>query len=118
MKFIEKITANISNNSIKENNLLNSYLVIIIFMSIILTIFVFYSAYMRYSYNRIISDFNNYNGIYSQIDSIDKNIYLNITEQMPYEQEEYKNIIKQINNKLTQIGSNSGAILICSDKLK
>lgn len=105
MQYIDKIKSYISSNSIKRN-LLGLYSVIIIIMSFLLITLIFYSIDLNRSYNKIMSNFNNYNTIYSQINVIDRDIYLNITEQKKFNQKYYDNIINDIRGELNEINTN------------
>lgn len=105
MGFARRIKKNILNNSIK-NNLLSLYSVIVVIMSFLLLIMLFYSIDLNRTYNKIIYNFQNYNKINSQINSIDKDIYLNITEQKKFDGAHYDVIISDINNNLAQINDN------------
>lgn len=105
MKFINRIKNNILDNSIKKN-LLGVYSIVIILMSFLFITMLFYSIDLNNTYNKIMLNIENYNKINSQIDSINKNIYLDITEQKPFDGKNYaKNIIK-INEELVEIGNN------------
>lgn len=105
MLFIERIKKTISYNSIKSN-LLSLYLVIIIVMSLLLGTMLFYSFDLNRANNKIMLNFGNYNKIYSQMNFIDKDVYLNITEQKTFDEEYYSKLINSIHNELIQISSN------------
>lgn len=105
MQFFDKIKSFISNNPIKRN-LLSLYSVIIIIMSFLLSALIFYSIDLNRSYNKIMSNFDNYNKIYSQINVIDKDIYANITEQKTFNQKYYDNTIDNIRGELNEINAN------------
>lgn len=105
MKFQDKIENLILNNSIK-NNLLSLYSIIIVCMSILLAIMLFYSIDLNNTYNKIMLNFDDYTKIYYQINSIDKDIYSNITEQKKFDAEYYNQTINAVNEELTEIGSN------------
>lgn len=105
MPFVEKIKNYISDNSIRKN-LLSLYSVIIIIMSFLLVTLIFYSIDLNRSYNKIISNFANYNKIYSQINVIDKDIYANIAEQKKFDQKYYDNTINDIQDELNEISNN------------
>jgi PAS domain S-box-containing protein len=105
MHFIDKIKNYISNNSLKRN-LLSLYSVIIIIMSFLLATLIFYSIDLNRSYNKILSNFSNYNKIYSQINIIDKDIYANIAEQKKFDQRYYDNLINDIRGELNEISAN------------
>lgn len=102
MKLIEDFKRFILNNSIK-NNLLSLYSIIVIIMSFLFLIMLFYSIELNHSYNKIILNFENYNRINFQVNSIDKDIYLNITEQKKFDEEHYNKIISGINKELSEI---------------
>lgn len=105
MKFIENIKHAISNNSIK-NNLLSLYFIIILAMSFLLATLIFYSIDLNRSYNKILSNFVNYNKIYSQINSIQKDIYTNIAEQKKYEEKHYEDLLDEVDGELDSIRAN------------
>lgn len=105
MLLIDKIKSSISNSSIKKN-LLNLYSIIIIIMSCLIATMLFYSFDLNRSYNKVMINFENYNRIYSQVNSIVKDIYSNITEQKTFEKEYYENTIKDIQNELQEISDN------------
>lgn len=105
MQLVDNIKSFISNNSIKSN-LLSLYSVIIIIMSFLLATLIFYSIDLNRSYNKIMSNFGNYNKIYSQINTIDKDIYSNITEQKTYDAQYYEKTIKEIQQELDEIRYN------------
>jgi len=102
---IEKIKTFILNNSIKAN-LLSLYLVIVVIMSFLLATMFFYSIDLNRTYNKIISNFGDYNKIYYQINSIDKDIYMNITEQRTFDGGYYKKTLGDINREFIEIGNN------------
>lgn len=102
MNFINDIKTTILNSSIKTN-LLKLYITIILVMSSMLVTLLLYSIDLNSTYNRIISNFKNYNNVYYKIGSIDKDIYLNITEQKPFDYENYAKIIKDIDDSLAAI---------------
>lgn len=105
MKFVDKIKRFILNRSIKTN-LLSLYSTIVIIMSFIIATMLFYSIDLNYTSNKILLNFGNYNKIYYQINSIDKDIYLNITEQKKFDSRDYGETIKDINKELNEIGNN------------
>lgn len=105
MKFINKIQNIILRNSIKTN-LLSLYSVIIIIMSLLLAMMLFYSIDLNHTYNKIMLNLENYNKIYYQINTVDKDIYLNITEQKKFNGEYYEQIINHVEEELTEIGGN------------
>lgn len=105
MNFINDIKTTILNNSIKTN-LLKLFITIIIVMSSMLITLLLYSIDLNSNYNRIISNFKNYNNVYYDISSIDKDLYLNITEQKPFDGKNYAKIIKNINDSLNAIKTN------------
>lgn len=82
------------------------YLAIVVIMSFLLTTMLFYSIDLNRTYNKIILNFGNYNQIYSQVNLIDKDIYLNITEQKKFDEGYYDKAINDINNELVEIGDN------------
>lgn len=105
MKFQDKIENLILNNSIK-NNLLSLYSIIIVCMSILLASMLFYSIDLNSTYNKIMLNFDDYTKIYYQINSIDKAIYSNITEQKKFDAEYYNRTINSVNKELAEIGNN------------
>lgn len=105
MKFINKLQNIILNNSIKTN-LLSLYSVIIVIMSLLLAMMLFYSIDLNHTYNKIMLNLENYNKIYYQINTVDKDIYLNITEQKKFNEEYYEQIINQVDEELAEIGDN------------
>lgn len=105
MDFINKLKQVILNNSIKTN-LLKLYITIIVVMSSILVTLLLYSIDLNGNYNKIISNFKNYTNIYNTINSIDKDIYSNITEQKPFDSKNYDEIINNVNNSLNRININ------------
>lgn len=105
MQFVDKIKNVISNNSIKKN-LLSLYSIIIVAMSCLLVALIFYSIDLNRSYNKILSNFVNYNKIYSQINSIQKDIYMNITEQKKYEEKHYEDLLSEVGKELNSIRVN------------
>lgn len=105
MSFINKIKKNILSNSIKTN-LLGLYLAIMVVMILLLTAMIFYSIDLNHSYNKIMLNFENYNKIYYQVNTIDKDVYMNITEQEKFSDESYDQRINQIKEELKQIGKN------------
>lgn len=105
MSFIDKIKKNILSNSIKTN-LLGLYLAIMVVMILLLTAMIFYSIDLNHSYNKIMLNFENYNKIYYQVNTIDKDVYMNITEQEKFSDESYDQRINQIKEELKQIGKN------------
>lgn len=104
MNFINEIKITIQNNSIKAN-LLRLYITIIIVMSSMLVTLLLYSIDLNRTYNKTISNFKNYNNIYYNISSIDKDIYYNITEQKPFDDKHYAKIIKNIDDSLNAINT-------------
>lgn len=112
MRFINQIRNIILNNSIKTN-LLSLYSIIIVIMSLLLTLMLFYSIDLNHTYNKIMLNLENYHKIYYQINSVDKDIYLNITEQKKFNGQYYEQIINEVNNELDSISNNldgSGSI--------
>lgn len=105
MQFVDKIKNVISNNSIKKN-LLSLYSIIIVAMSFLLIALIFYSIDLNRSYNKILSNFVNYNKIYSQINSIQKDIYMNIAEQKIYEEKHYEDLLSEVDKELNSIRVN------------
>lgn len=105
MNFITNVRRFILNNSIKTN-LLSLYSVIVVIMSFLLAAMLFYSIDLNRTYNKIILNFENYNKINYKLNSIDKDIYLNITEQKKFEDEYYDKTINEIDKALVEIGNN------------
>lgn len=105
MNFINKIKEVILSSSIKAN-LLKLYATIIIVMGSILVTLLLYSVDLNSNYNKIISNFKNYTNIYNDVNSIDKDIYLNITEQRSFNSKNYNDVIKNINNSLNRVNVN------------
>ena len=105
MLLINKIKNFILKNSIK-NNLFSLYSIIIVVMSLLIATMLFYSIDLNRSYNKIMLNFQNYNKIYYQVDLIDNDIYLNITEQKPFDGEYYAKTITDIKVELSEIGRN------------
>lgn len=105
MKFIEEIKQSIFNSSIKTN-LLRLFITIIIVMGSMLITLLLYSINLNKTSNKVISNFRSYNIIYSNVSSIDKDIYLNITGQKPFDGTSYNATITTINNALDNINSN------------
>lgn len=105
MVFVNKIKNFILNNSIK-NNLLGLYSTIIVFMSVLLLTMLFYSVDLNRSYNKVMLNFQKYNKIYYQVDAIDSDIYLNITEQKDFDEGYYEKIINDMKNEFIEIGDN------------
>lgn len=105
MNFANKVEKFILNNSIKIN-LLGLYSIIVIIMSVLLATMLFYSIDLNRTYNKIMSNFENYNQIYYQVNSIDKDIYLNITEQKKFDGEHYSKVISDISEELDEISKN------------
>lgn len=106
INFINKIKQIISNSSIKTN-LLRLYITIIVVMSFLLMTILLYSIDLNSNYNQFVSNLKNYNSVYNNINSVDKDIYLNITEQKPFDQKSYDKMIKVINNSLNKIKINN-----------
>lgn len=104
MNFINKIKTIILNTSIKTN-LLKLYITIVIVMSSMLITILLYSIDLNSTYNRVISNFKYYNNIYLTISSIDKDVYLNITEQKPFDGKNYAEIIKNVNDSINSINT-------------
>lgn len=102
MELVDKIKAIILDRSIKTN-LLRLYITIIVVMSSILVIFLFYIITLQNVYNKNISNFRNYNNIYNNMESIDRDIYFNISEQKPFNDEYYSKLIKNTMDSLNQI---------------
>lgn len=107
MKLIEEIKQLIFNSSIKTN-LLRLYVTIIIVMSSMLITLLLYSINLNRTYNKVISNFKSYNTIYYKINSIDKDIYMNITEQRPFNSKDYAATIEDINNALDNVDASLG----------
>lgn len=75
-------------------------------MSFLLATMLFYSFDLNRSYNKIMLNFDNYNKIYSQVNSIDKDIYANIAEQKKFDYDYYKKITDNIHSELFEIRNN------------
>lgn len=105
MNYISKIRKLIFNNSMKRN-LLGLYSTIVIVMSFLLMTMLFYSIDLNRTSNKIILNFGNYNKIYSQVNEIDKGLYLNITEQKKFDAKYYDDAIEEMNRELVEIGDN------------
>jgi len=100
-----KIKTFILNNSIRAN-LLSLYAVILVVMTFLLATMLFYSIDLNSSYNKIMSNLENYNKITYQVNSIDKDIYLNITEQKPFDARHYGEVLSDINAELDEVANN------------
>lgn len=107
MKFIEKIKQLIFNSSIKTN-LLRLYITIIIVMGSMLITLLLYSVNLNSTYNKVISNFKSYNTVYYNISSIDKDVYLNITEQKPFDEKGYAKTIATIDKALENVDNSLG----------
>lgn len=105
MKFIEEIKQVIFNSSIKTN-LLRLFVTIILVMGSMLITLLSYSINLNSTYNKVISNFNSYNTIYYNVSSIDKDIYLNITGQKPFDSKSYAKTIETIDEALNNVESN------------
>lgn len=105
MNYIKRIQKYIINNSIKSN-LLGLYSLILFAMIMLFAIMLFYSIDLNFSYNKIMLNIGNYNQIYNKVNLIDKDIFLNITEQKSFSSEFYHQSISDINQSLDQIESN------------
>lgn len=117
MKFVKEIKQNILNSSIIseirrtifnssiKTNLLRLYVTIIIVMGCMLITLLVYSINLNKTYNKVISNFRSYNTIYYNVSSIDRNIYMNITEQRTFNIESYGKIITTINEALDNVDS-------------
>lgn len=101
---MNRIKQLISNSSIKTN-LLRLYVTIVLVMGSMLVTTLLYSANLNITYNKVISNFRNYNNIYSSINSIDKDIYFNITEQKKFDSNKYSNLIANLNKSLNNINT-------------
>lgn len=106
MNFIEKIKLFIFNSSIKSN-LLSLYITIVLIMGTMVITLLLYSINLNQSYNKLISNFTSYNVIDSKINTIDKDLYMNITGQRLFNEEAYAETISEINNALDNVSFNS-----------
>lgn len=105
MNYIKRIQEYIVSNSIKSN-LLRLYSLILIAMVSLFAIMLFYSIDLNYSYNKIMLNIGNYNQIYNKVNLIDKDVFLNITEQKNFSHDLYHQAIGDINQSLDEIESN------------
>lgn len=105
---MDQIKQLISNSSIKTN-LLRLYITIVIVMGSMIVAILLYSANLNITYNRVISNFKNYNNIYSSVNSLDKDIYLNITEQKKFDRNKYATLINNLNKSLNSINTDVGS---------
>lgn len=105
MNYIKRIKEYIVSNSIKSN-LLGLYSLILVAMVALFAIMLFYSIDLNYSYNKIMLNLGNYNQIYNKVNLIDKDVFLNITEQKNFNHEIYHQAIYDINKSLDEIERN------------
>lgn len=104
--FVYKIKKIISNNSIRDN-LLSLFLMIIILMSFMFVVVVFYSVDSNRAHDRLMRNFVSYSKIYSSVNFLDKDIYMNITEQKNYDGNYYDKLVIDIQQELNKIQGNS-----------
>lgn len=105
MNYIRRIQEHIANNSIRSN-LLGLYFLILLAMVLLFAIMIFYSIDLNFSYNKIMLNIENYNQVYNKVNSLDKDIFLNITEQKSFDKGYYNQTISDINRTLNQIEDN------------
>lgn len=107
MSYIKRIQEYIVNSSIKSN-LLGLYSLILVAMVVLFSIILFYSIYLTHSYNKVMLNFGNYTRIYNKVNLIDKDVFLNITEQKPFSGDFYHQSLLDINKSLDQLQNSFG----------
>ncbi|MDP4268276.1 MAG: hypothetical protein Q8880_12690, partial [Bacteroidota bacterium] len=101
-------------NSIKKK-LISSYLIIIVTMSLFFLFIIVYSFYLNSQYNQVITNFTYYNSIHVPLNKLNKEIYLDISEQKKFNKESLEDEISQINANINAIKYDTNNLEISSE---